>query len=119
MASVEVVLTVAAAAAAAAPAAEPAATAGQVDAARDQCLAQLAALRAATEALPAALPAPSAGGADPALAALRERRDALQQEVAAKNEGVKATLDAMRDLQADITTIQTQAGESTAGEAAS
>jgi hypothetical protein len=113
--AVEAVLSAAAGAAghvsAAAAAGEEAAapSAVQVEEARDRCLRQLAAVRAATQALPASLPAPPVGDQeDPALEALRAERDQLREEAARKNRDVKATLDAMRSLQADIVTMQTQ-----------
>ena len=87
-----------------------------VEEARDRCLSQLQALRAATHALPAALSAPPVGGddaaaKDPALESLRAERDQLRAEVQRKNRDVKATLDAMRSLQADLVMIQTQRQE--------
>ncbi len=88
----------------------------QVEDARARCLSRLEALRMATQALPAELSAPPVGGhdavsQDPALEALRAERDQLREEVKQKNRDVKATLDAMRSLQADLVTIQTQRQE--------
>ena len=88
----------------------------QVEDTRDRCLSQLEVLRAATNALPATLPSPQLGGTDaaaqdPALEALQQERDQLRAEVKRKNRDVKATLDAMRALQADLVTIQTQRQE--------
>lgn len=88
----------------------------QVEDARDRCLRQLEVLRTATHALPAELPAPPVGGhdtlpLDPALEALKAERDQLREEVKRKNRDVKSTLDAMRSLQADLVTIQTQRQE--------
>ena len=83
--------------------------------ARDRCLSQLEAVRVATHALPAALPVPPVGGddaaQDPALETLRAERDQLRAEVQRKNRDLKATLDAMRSLQADLVMIQTQRQE--------
>ena len=112
--AVEGVLFATAAAAGSATAA--AAPSAQVEEARDRCLSQLEAVRVATHALPSALPAPPVGGddaaaQDPALETLRAERDQLRAEVQRKNRDLKATLDAMRSLQADLVMIQTQRQE--------
>lgn len=88
-------------------------SAAQVEDARVRCLSQLEALRKATHALPSELPATAVGGyddvsQDSSLQELRAERDQLREEVKRKNRDVKATLDAMRSLQADLITIQTQ-----------
>lgn len=85
----------------------------QVEDARDVCLSRLEALRTAAHALPATIPAPAVSGGntgshDLTLEALRAERDQLRGEVKRKNRDVKAMLDAMRSLQADLVTIQTQ-----------